>query len=67
MRESRSLPSETIGEIGVATYCKKCLKRINRGLRRNSMPVVSARECMRGEHFACFGCAYLSDGVVVAS
>lgn len=65
MNELRSKPTRVVGEAGIATYCSACLRRLNRGLRKNDMPAVEPRPCLRGEHFACFGCAGLFDGVVI--
>ena len=55
----------TFGGNRVAEYCGRCLRRVNRGLRANGAPEFDVQPCMRGQHFACFGCGYLFDGTVV--
>ena len=62
---SQSKRTSVIGEVGVGTYCGPCLKRLNKGLRKNGLDVIASRPCLRGEHFPCFGCGELFDGAVI--
>lgn len=58
--------TKLFGRAGVSEYCAPCLRRLNRGLKRNGISPLPASLCLAGHYFACSGCGDFFEGSVPA-